>query len=322
MKKILITGSSGFIGFHLCLNLLSNKYLIYGIDNLLYDSNLNLKKKRTEILKKNKYFKFYKIDLANKKKINELIKQNKIKYVIHLAAIAGVRGSFKNPQNYFNSNVDGFFNILEICKINKIDHFIFASTSSVYGDTKTFPSNENDNTDKPISFYAATKKSNEIMAYSYSAMYKLPCTTVRFFTVYGPYGRSDMALYKFTKNIDNSKNINVFNYGKHNRDFTYIDDIINGLISLIDKPLKNKIPFNVLNIGSGKSENLLKYITEIENGLGKTAKKVFFPIQPGDSKKTQADITKIKKYVNFKPKTKINKGVKIFIDWYKNFKKY
>ena len=231
--KILITGCAGFIGYHLCKKLLKNNNIVFGIDNLNNYYDLKLKKDRLKNLK-NKKFLFYKIDIKNKKKLLKFVKIKKIDVIYHLAAQAGVRYSIFNPETYFDNNLKGFFNILETCRENKIKHLIFASTSSVYGKKEKFPAKETDNTDQPLSFYAASKKCNEIMAYSYSKIYNLKCTGVRFFTVYGPYGRPDMALYKFTKSIINRKKVNLFNKGHHTRDFTYIDDVVHFLVKMRD----------------------------------------------------------------------------------------
>lgn len=318
--KILVTGAAGFIGFHLSKKLLQN-YQVYGIDNLNKYYDPKLKKDRILILKKYKNFKFYKLDLSNKKKINLIVKKFKIKYIVHLAAQAGVRNSIHHPETYFKSNLEGFFNILEVSKENKIKHLVFASTSSVYGENNKSPFKESFNTDKPLSFYAATKKSNEIMAYSYSNMFKLPCTAIRFFTVYGPFGRPDMALYKFTKSIFLNKEIKIFNYGKHVRDFTFIEDAINGTTSIINKPSKKPIPFNIFNIGSGKPKKLLDFLKEIEKNFKYKAKIKNLPLQLGDIKKTHSDIKSLKKYSRFQPNTNINHGIFKFIQWYKDYYK-
>ncbi len=313
--NILITGCAGFIGFHLS-NKLLNKYKIVGIDNLNNYYDPKLKRDRLKILKKNKNFSFFKVDLLNFNRINEIIKKNKIKYVIHLAAQAGVRHSIKNRKTYLKSNIEGFFNVLELCKKNNIQHLIFASTSSVYGNNINFPLKESSNTDTPLSFYAASKKTNEVMAYSYANIYNLPCTGVRFFTVYGPYGRPDMAIFKFTKNIIDRKFINLFNYGKHVRDFTYIDDIVVGIENVIKKIPKNKIPFKIYNIGNGKPRKLLEYLKIIEKLLNKKAKVKKIPLQIGDIVKTHADVNLLKKEAGYKAKTNIEEGIKNFLEWY------
>lgn len=319
--KVLITGCAGFIGFHLSNQLLKKNIEVVGIDNLNSYYDVSLKKNRLKKLKKYNKFNFYKFDLINKNKLNLILKKNKIKYIVHLAAQAGVRYSIENPETYFKNNLEVFFNIMDLSKENKIKHFIFASTSSVYGENKKFPLSENDNSDNPISFYAATKKANEVMAHSYSYIYKLPCTALRFFTVYGPYGRPDMALFKFTKNIIENKKIDLFNKGKHLRDFTYVDDIVNGIYSLIKKPSKNKTPYNIFNIGNGKSRKLMDYLKNIEKKLGKKALIKNLPLQKGDIIKTHSDISSIKKYSKYTPSTDIDKGISEFIDWYFNYYK-
>ncbi len=320
--KILITGCAGFIGFHLTKFLTSKKISIIGIDNLNNYYDVNLKKNRLKLLKENKKFTFYKTDILNKQKLNNIVRKNKIKIIVHLAAQAGVRYSIENPKTYHKNNLEGFFNILEISKENKIKHLIFASTSSVYGESSNFPLNENENTSKPLSFYAATKKSNEVMAHSYSYIYKLPCTAVRFFTVYGPYGRPDMALFKFTKNILENRKIELYNNGKHLRDFTYIDDITKGIFSIINKPNKDKVPYNIFNIGNGKSRKLIDYLFFIEKKLGKKAIVKKLPLQKGDIIKTHSDIKLLKKFSNYKPKIDIEEGVSKFIDWFIDYYNY
>lgn len=319
--KILVTGSAGFIGFHLSKSLIEKNNYVLGIDNLNNYYDVNLKKKRIHSLKKNKNFNFYKLDLKDKKKIDKIIKEKNIRYIVHLAAQAGVRYSIKNPETYFKNNLEGFFNILELSKINKIKHLIFASTSSVYGNNSQFPLKENMNTDKPLSFYAATKKSNEVMAYSYANIYKLPTTGLRFFTVYGPFGRPDMSLFKFTKAILENKKINLFNSGDHIRDFTYVDDIVEGITGLISKPSNNAVPYNCFNIGGGKPNKLKIFLNFIENNLSKKAKIKNLPLQMGDVKKTHASIKLLRNYTSYKPKTGIKKGIKSFIDWYKDYYK-
>ncbi len=319
-SKILVTGCAGFIGYHLCSRLLENKnYDVYGIDNLNKYYDIELKYNRLKVLKKNKRFHFYKLDLVNKEKTLTNFNKNKYKYVIHLAAQAGVRHSISNPQSYVDSNIIGFFNILEGSKEIKVKHLIFASTSSVYGASKSFPLKEIYNTDGPLSFYAATKKSNEIMGYSYSHIFKLPITALRFFTVYGPFGRPDMALFKFADSIVKNKKIELFNKGKHYRDFTYIDDIIEGIVLLINKTSKDDVPFQVFNIGSENPHYLKKFLKIIEDNIGKKAKINFRPFQLGDVYKTHADISKLKKKTGYKPKTSLQKGIYNFIKWYRNY---
>jgi UDP-glucuronate 4-epimerase len=331
--KVLITGSSGFIGFHLANLLLKKKIEVLGIDNLNSYYDVELKKNRLNILKKNKNFIFYKFDLKNIDKLNEVVKKNKIKTIVHLAAQAGVRYSIENPKTYLKNNLEVFFNILEVSRNNKLKHLIFASTSSVYGENKNFPLKENEDTSKPLSFYAATKKSNEVMAHSYSYIFKLPCTALRFFTVYGPYGRPDMALFKFTKSIIEKKSIDVFNYGNHSRDFTYIDDIVEGIIQTIDNPTGKNLnwnsnspdpatsaaPWAILNIGNNKPIKLMDYIYALEEALGQKAKINFLPLQPGDVQDTFASINLLKKRLNYNPKTSVKKGVNKFVEWYKSY---
>jgi len=322
--SILVTGCAGFIGFNLCQNYLkshSDLKKIYGIDNLNSYYDVNLKKNRIKILKKHSNFIFKKIDIKDKNKLSRFVQDNSIKIIIHLAAQAGVRYSISHPKSYVDSNIIGFFNILEVSRENKIKHLIFASTSSVYGYSDKFPLSENDNTDKPVSFYAATKKSNEVMAYSYSSLYKIPCTGIRFFTVYGPYGRPDMALFKFTKSIIEDKKIELFNDGKHVRDFTYIDDVSNSIIKLITKIPSYKIPYNIYNIGNSKPEKLKSFLNEIEKNLGKKSRIISKKLQKGDVYKTHANIDKLVKRIDFKPVVKIKTGIKKFIEWYIDYYK-
>jgi len=319
--RVLVTGSAGFIGFHVSDYLLKNNNTVIGIDNINNYYDVNLKKSRLKILNKNKNFFFHKFDLANTKKLEDLIKKFKVKYIVHLAAQAGVRYSIDNPKTYFKNNLEVFFNILEASKKNNIKHLIFASTSSVYGENKNFPLKESDNTDKPISFYAATKKSNEVLAHSYSYIYNLPCTALRFFTVYGPYGRPDMALFKFTKNILENKKIQLYNNGNHSRDFTYISDIVSGIYSVLKKNNRTKNLFNIFNIGNGNSRKLKDYLKTIEKKLNKKAKITNLPLQLGDIRKTHSDISVLNNYSNYLPKTDIEEGIDKFIDWYLEYYK-
>lgn len=319
--KILVTGCAGFVGFHLAQKLLSKKnYNVYGIDNLNRYYDVKLKYDRLKVLKKNKNFNFTKLDISKFKKLTKNFKDNKYDYVINLAAQAGVRYSITNPDTYFDNNVSGFYNILQVSKKFKIKHLIFASTSSVYGDQNKWPLKENFSTDKPLSFYAATKKINEVMAYSYSNIYKLPCTGLRFFTIYGPYGRPDMALFKFVKNISSSKKINLFNNGNHYRDFTYVDDIVESIVRLIKKPSKHKIPYEIFNIGGSKPHHLKKtFLKYIEEVLNKKAIINNLPMQVGDVFKTHADTKKLQNKINFKPQTNLNEGINNFILWFKKY---
>ena len=319
--NILITGAAGFIGFHVIEDLLKlNNIKVLGIDNInnYYDQKLKLNRiKHLKKINKNKKFKFIKINISDKNQLNK-IKKYKIDIIIHLAAQAGVRHSIKKPEDYVKNNLIGFFNILNFSKSIQIKHLLFASTSSVYGNENR-KCNEKFSCNSPIQFYAATKKSNEVMAHSYSAIYKLPCTALRFFTVYGPWGRPDMALFKFVKNIKRKKEIEVFNYGNHKRDFTYVKDISRSIIKLISKSPKNKIPFEILNIGNSKPIKLESFIKEIEKKLKIKAKIKYLPLQRGDIPNTNSDSNKLYNKIKFKPKTNYKSGIKKFIDWYQNY---
>ena len=320
--NILVTGAAGFIGFHLCKELVKNKKIrLIGIDNLSPYYDVMLKKDRLKILKSlsNKNFKFIKCDIANHKSLNKIIENNKIKIIYNLAAQAGVRASIKNTSNYFVTNILGFYNILEASKKYKIKHLIFASTSSVYGNNIKFPLKEESDTNKPLSFYAASKKTNEVLAYSYSHIHKLHITGLRFFTVYGEYGRPDMAIFKFIDGINKNKKINLYNYGNHYRDFTYIDDVINSLVKLKNKqPNKNNF-FDIYNIANGKTVSLKKLLSVIYSEIKIKPKINYLKMQKGDVIKTHASIKKINKKINYKPKTSINIGIKNYINWYKNY---
>lgn len=320
-QKILITGCAGFIGFHLCKRLLNtNQFLVIGLDNLNNYYDIKLKKNRLNILKKNKKnFNFHKIDLINFKKLNNVFKTNKFDVVVNLAAQAGVRYSISNPDEYYQSNIKGFYNLLDLCKTHNTSHLLFASTSSVYGNNKKFPIKEEYNTDKPLSFYAATKKCNELMAYSYSNIYKLPITGMRFFTVYGPMGRPDMSLFKFTKLISEGKKIDLYNNGDHVRDFTYIDDVVESIVKLLNKKSKKTIPYQVVNVCSSNPVRLKKFINEIEKNLSTKSKTNNMPKQLGDVHKTHGDNTNISRLINYSPITKIEIGIKNFVKWYKEY---
>ena len=324
--NILITGSAGFIGYHLSIKLLSNrKNNIFGLDNLNNYYDVKLKKDRLKNLKKYKNFNFNKIDISDKKKINSFFKKNKIDVVINLAAQAGVRYSLINPYSYVKTNIDGFLNILEGCKNHKIKHLIYASTSSVYGGNVRIPFIETDKTEKPLQLYASTKKTNELFAHAYSNLYNLPTTGLRFFTVYGPWGRPDMALFLFTKNIFNNKPIKIFNHGKHTRDFTYVDDIVDGIYRLVKKPPKKyfktkiKIPYRIFNIGNSKPVKLIKYIKTLEKIIGKKAIKKYYDIQPGDVVSTLSDCSYLNEITNYQSSTNIEKGIYNFVEWYKDY---
>ena len=332
MKKVLVTGAAGFIGFSVCNELIRLGVEVYGIDNLNNYYDPKLKKSRLEILSK-KGMQFSKIDLSDKEKVDNVFDRFKPSTVINLAAQAGVRYSLENPHAYINSNIVGFLNILEGCKNNSVEHLIYASSSSVYGLNKSFPFSENHNVDHPISLYAASKKSNEAMAHCYSHIFNLPCTGLRFFTVYGPWGRPDMALYIFTKKILSGNSIDVYGHGKMKRDFTYIDDIVEGVIRLIDKPSKvnkewsginpnpssSSAPWAIFNIGNNKPIKLEYFISLIEKNLGKKAIKNYLEMQPGDVSETTANIKNLNQIIGFKPSTSIEDGIPKFISWYKNF---
>ena len=330
--KILITGSSGFIGFHLSKLLLEKGNNVHGIDSINNYYDVRLKKARLKILKKYKNFSFSKARLEDDKKIKIIFKKFKPKIVIHLAAQAGVRYSIDKPRVYLKSNINGTFNVIESSHIIKAKHLIMASSSSVYGANKKIPFKEIDKTDTQLSIYAATKKANESMAHSYSNIWKIPITMLRFFTVYGPWGRPDMALFKFTKGILKNKKIDIYNYGKMYRDFTYIDDIVNGIALLINKApninQKNKYkddslssvaPFRILNIGNTKKIFLLDFIKQIEHELKKKAIRNYMPLQKGDVKQTLSNTSLLKKITGYNPKTNYKNGIKKFINWYKKY---
>jgi len=335
MNRILVTGAAGFIGFNLSKLLLDQNYKVYGIDNLNTYYDVNLKKNRLKILKKNKNFFFKKINIQNYKKVFNYIKKNKIKIIVHLAAQAGVRHSLNKPREYIDNNIIGFYNILEISRHLKIKNLLFASTSSVYGLNAKFPLREDRPADHPMQLYAATKKSNEVMAHAYSCLFKIPCTGLRFFTVYGPWGRPDMALFKFTKNILANKKIELFNYGKHARDFTYIDDVTNIISKLIKIPAKpnalwnsdnpdsssSSAPFRIYNVSNGNKIALRNFVREIEKTLKKKSFIKYLPIQAGDIPETLSSKKKIKETIIIKAPTNYKLGIKNFIDWYKNYYK-
>jgi len=315
MDKILITGSAGFIGFHLAKSLLEDGHDILGIDNLNNYYNPKLKKNRLEILSKLKNFSFQNVDISDRKSITNSFNSFNPNKVVNLAAQAGVRYSIENPYSYINSNIVGFNNLIELCRHNNVDGFIYASSSSVYGGNTKMPFSVSDRVDNPISLYAATKKANELIANSYSHLYGLHTTGLRFFTVYGPLGRPDMAIYIFTENILADKTISVFNNGDMKRDFTYIDDIVSGTKAAIEKNYKCEI----FNLGNNKSEALMDIIYLIEKYVSKKAKINFMPMQPGDIKESFADINRSVQLLNFNPKTSIEIGIKSFIDWFMKY---
>ena len=335
--SILITGSAGFIGYHLSKRIIEKGIKVVGFDNLNNYYDVKLKKARLKKLysiskKYNKDFIFIKGDLLDKKKLTKIFKKHKPETVINLAAQAGVRYSLTNPMAYINSNIIGFTNLIECCKESKVKQLVFASSSSVYGGNKNLPFSEKDNVDHPVSLYATTKKSNELIAHTYSHLYDLQVTGLRFFTVYGPWGRPDMALFKFTKNILAGENIEVFNNGDMIRDFTYIDDIIESIFRLLNKPFyKNEFnqldpdpseswsPYRIFNIGNSNPQPLMQYISCLEDCLKLKAKIKFMPMQPGDVKATYANTDKLEKFINFKPNTSIEEGISKFVNWYKDF---
>jgi len=316
--NFLISGSAGFIGFHLSEFLLKKKHTVYGVDDLNSYYDVKLKKSRLDILKKYKNFLFFKRKIEDIK-IVKFFKKKKIDIIINLAAQAGVRHSLENPYVYINSNILGQVNMLELAKELKIKKYIYASSSSVYGGNKSLPFSVKDRVDNPISLYAASKKSTELIAEYYSHLYKISSIGLRFFTVYGPWGRPDMATFIFTKNILNGKPINIFNYGKMKRDFTYVDDIISGIYGAIN--FKMKKLHKVYNLGNSKPESLLEFIKTIEKNLNKKAKKNYLSLQPGDVPATFADISESTRDLKFLPKTEINDGIPKFIEWFKKYYK-
>ncbi len=330
--KIFITGSSGFIGFHVAKGYLNKGFKVCGFDSMNNYYDVGLKKSRLKILKEYKNFSFVKGNLENQKILNNSINRFKPSIIIHLAAQAGVRYSIQNPKVYLNSNIIGTYHIIEVAKKLKIKHLIIGSSSSVYGSNKKFPFQEIDKTDNQVSFYAATKKSTESLAHSYSSLWKLPITILRFFTVYGPWGRPDMAYFKFTKNIINGKKIDIYNKGKMYRDYTYVDDIVDGIIKLTNKTpkinqskkykndsLSNVAPFRVLNIGNTKKILLLDFIHTLEKKLRKKAIKKFMPMQKGDVFSTLSDTRLLKRITGYNPKTKYQDGIQKFLNWYLNY---
>ena len=333
MQFIMVTGSAGFIGSAVSNKLLERGDNVVGIDNHNDYYDPKIKDSRLEKLKRYSNYKHYKIDLSDRQSLDEVFKKHKIQKIVNLAAQAGVRYSIENPLAYINSNIVGFANILENCRHHKVEHLVYASTSSVYGANTKMPFTEHDSANHPLSVYAASKKSNELMAHTYSHLYQLPTTGLRFFTVYGPWGRPDMALFKFTKNILEEKPIDVFNHGKHTRDFTYINDIVEGVIKALDNsatsnikwnsdqpdPATSKAPWCIYNIGNNKPVQLMDYIDALEKTLGKKAKINFLPLQPGDVPDTYANVDNLNKKFSFKPSTSVIEGVSNFVKWYKDY---
>lgn len=335
--KILVTGTAGFIGFHLAERLLKEGVSVVGIDNINDYYSTDLKFARLaesgishyaenwyQEIQSSKYpsYKFIRMNLEDRAELNQLFKSEQFDAVCNLAAQAGVRYSLENPYAYIDSNIVGFINILEACRHNNIKHLVYASSSSVYGNSAKMPLSVDDTVDHPVSLYAATKKSNELMAHTYSHLYQIPTTGLRFFTVYGPWGRPDMAPILFANAITNNKTIKVFNHGNLERDFTYIDDIVEGLAKVIQSPLKNEndtVPYTIQNIGNGSPVKLMDFIETMENALGKEAIKEFLPMQPGDVYKTFADVSSLKSAFGYAPNTSLKKGIEAFVAWYKQY---
>ena len=332
---ILVTGAAGFIGFHVCKQLLERGDRVTGIDNMNDYYDVSLKESRLAMLLPYEGFRFIKTDIADRDSMEELFRTGGFERVVNLAAQAGVRYSLINPHAYINSNILGFLNILEGCRHHGVKHLVYASSSSVYGSNETMPFSVHDNVDHPLSLYAASKKANELMAHTYSHLYNLPTTGLRFFTVYGPWGRPDMALFLFTDAIVNNKPIQVFNYGNHRRDFTFVDDITEVVIRTLDHvaepnpdwsgltpdPGSSRAPWRVYNIGNSTPVNLMDYIGAIEHELGRTAEKEFLPMQPGDVPDTYADVDQLIQDVNYKPETTVQEGIHRFVTWYRDYYK-
>jgi len=331
--KILITGTAGFIGNNLAKRLLARGDEVIGIDNLNDYYDVSLKKARLSLIDSNPNFTEARIDLEDRQAVEALFDQHKPNKVVNLAAQAGVRYSIENPYAYIESNIFGFVNILQGCRNHGVEHLVYASSSSVYGANTNMPFSIHNNVDHPLSLYAASKKSNELMAHTYSHLFNIPTTGLRFFTVYGPWGRPDMALFLFTKNILAGKPIDVFNYGKHRRDFTYIDDIVEGVVRTLDKtatpnpdwnsdkpdPATSKAPYQIYNIGNNSPVELMHYIDVLQDCLGKKAEINMLPLQPGDVPDTYADVTDLVKNVNYKPETSVEEGVANFVSWYRDY---
>jgi UDP-glucuronate 4-epimerase len=333
MKKMLVTGAAGFIGFHLSKRLLGDGESVVGLDNMNDYYDVRLKYDRLKQLEGRRSFEFVKASLENRLEIQELFKKEQFEVVVNLAAQAGVRYSLENPYAYVDSNIAGFTNILEACRHNGVKHLVYASSSSVYGANEAMPFSVHNNVDHPLSLYAATKKANELFAHTYSSLFGLPTTGLRFFTVYGPWGRPDMALFKFTRAILAGQSIDVYNYGKMKRDFTYVDDIVEGIAQVIKSiPVPNPkwtgmnpdpgtsfAPYRIYNIGNNSPVELNHFIEIIEKNIGKTAVKNLLPIQPGDVPETYADIDDLMKDIGFNPVTSVENGIGVFIKWYRSY---
>ena len=333
--KVLVTGTAGFIGFHVAKRLLSRGDEVVGLDNLNAYYDPKLKESRLAILRDLPGFEFTKLDLVDRAGMESLFERGGFQRVVHLAAQAGVRYSLTNPHAYVDSNVTGTLHVLEGCRYNKVEHLVFASTSSVYGANTRMPFSVHHNVDHPLSFYAATKKANELMAHTYASLYGLPVTGLRFFTVYGPWGRPDMALFLFTRNILAGKPIDVFNFGHHKRDFTYVDDIVGGVVASLDHvatanekwdsndpdPATSSVPYRLYNIGNNRPVELMHYIDVLEQCLGKRAEKNLLPLQTGDVPDTWADAEDLVRDVGYKPVTPVEEGIKHFVEWYLEYYK-
>ncbi|BES66420.1 NAD-dependent epimerase [Gottschalkiaceae bacterium SANA] len=332
-QKVLVTGAAGFIGYHLAKRLLADGAEVIGIDNLNDYYDPQLKKARVECLKQYEKFSFFRLDLKDKEGIDCLFDSHKPALVVNLAAQAGVRYSIENPYAYVDSNLIGFVNILEACRHYPVKHLVYASSSSVYGGNRVVPFSTEHQVDHPVSLYAATKKANELMAHSYSHLYGIPTTGLRFFTVYGPWGRPDMAYYSFTQRILKGQAIKVFNFGKMERDFTYIDDIIEGIVRLLDLPpqvnadwdeesgllSESTAPYKIYNIGNNQPVKLESFIRALELALGKDAEKIYMEMQPGDVLRTYADVADLEDAIGFKPQTSIEEGLRKFVEWYRDY---
>jgi UDP-glucuronate 4-epimerase len=328
--NILVTGAAGFIGYHLSKRLLAENYHVIGVDNLNNYYDVRLKSERLKQLENHDKFTFYKVDLADAEDLNEIFESHSIPIVINLAAQAGVRYSLTHPHSYVHSNLVGFVNILEACRHYQVEHLLYASSSSVYGANTKTPFSTQDSVDHPVSIYAATKKANELMAHTYSHLFNMPTTGLRFFTVYGPWGRPDMAYYSFTKDIIEGNTIQVYNNGDMRRDFTYIDDIVEGIVKLIDypptpdssrdiDPSTSHAPYKIYNIGNNSPVRLMDFINTLETIIGKKAEIEFLPMQPGDVKETYADITDLQEAAGFSPATPLEIGLGHFVEWYKKY---
>jgi UDP-glucuronate 4-epimerase len=331
--RVLVTGAAGFIGFHTSKALLDLGHEVIGLDNLNHYYDVRLKQARLKQLIPRNGFQFVKEDMVDRKAMADLFSEERPERVVHLAAQAGVRHALDHPHDYIDANISGFMNILEGCRHSKVQHLVFASTSAVYGANTALPFSVDQNVDHPVSLYGATKKANELMAHSYAHLFSLPVTGLRFFTVYGPWGRPDMSLFLFTKKILSGEPIDVFNYGNHSRDFTYIDDIVEGIVRTLDAvpqpdpywnsntpaPATSSAPYRIFNIGNNQSVSLMYFIECIEKALGKTANKRMLPLQPGDVHQTFADINGLNEAIGFKPATRIEDGIQRFVSWYRQY---